>query len=100
MSQEAENVVPTSLDEIDPDDLIDAGLGAKVAAPLIALGATWAVREVLEFGYRKVTGNNPPHASDPTQRMSRIILWAATTAAAMAVVSVVIDRMTAPHIKE
>jgi len=98
--QDEENVVPTSLDEIDPDDLIDPGLGAKVAAPLIALGATWAVREVLEFGYKKITGHEPPHANDPTQRMSRIILWAATTAAAMAVVSVVIDRMTAPKLPD
>jgi hypothetical protein len=71
-----------------------------MAAPLIALGATWAVREALEFGYRKITGHEPPHASDPTQRMSRIILWAATTAAAMAVVSVVIDRMTAPKLPD
>ena len=85
---------------LEGTEIVDAPVGAKIAAPLIALGATWAVREVLEFGYRKVTGNNPPHASDPTQRMSRIILWAATTAAAMAVVTVVIDRMTAPHIKE
>ena len=100
MPQDEENVVPTSLDEIDPDDLIDPGLGAKVAAPLIALGATWAVREVLEFGYKKITGHEPPHANDPTQRMSRIILWAATTAAAMAVVSVVIDRMTAPKLPD
>lgn len=89
-----------AVDEIDPDDLVDPGMAAKMAAPLIALGATWAVREVLEFGYKKVTGHEPPHANDPTQRMSRIILWAATTAAAMAVVSVVIDRMTAPKLPD
>ena len=75
-------------------------MGAKIAAPLIALGATWLVREALEFGYTKITGHEPPHAGDPTQRMSRVIMWAATTAAAMAVVSVIIDRTTAPKIRD
>jgi hypothetical protein len=96
----SEDALQDAIDEIDPDDLVDPGLATKVAAPLIALGATWAVREMLEFGYRKVTGHAPPHANDPTQRMSRIILWAATTAAAVAVVSVVIDRMTAPKLPD
>jgi hypothetical protein len=100
VSEEAAKAVQDAIDEIDPDDLVDPGLATKVAAPLIALGATWAVREVLEFGYRKVTGHEPPRASDPSQRMSRIILWAATTAAAVAVVSVVIDRMTAPKLPD
>lgn len=89
-----------TLEDLDPDDLVDPGMGAKLAAPIIALGATWAVREVLEFGYKKVTGHEPPHASDPTQRISRIILWAATTAAAIAVVNVVIDRIAAPRLKD
>ena len=81
---------------LEGTEIVDAPVGAKIAAPLIALGATWAVREIMERVYTKVTGNRPPHASDPDQRLSRIIIWAATTAAAVAVVGVAIDRFSAP----
>jgi hypothetical protein len=81
---------------LEGTEIIDAPMGAKIAAPLIALGATWAVREVMERVYTKVTGNKPPHASDPDQGMGRILIWAATTAAAVAVVGVAIDRLSAP----
>ena len=81
---------------LEGTEIVDAPVGAKIAAPLIALGATWAVREVLERVYTKVTGNKPPHASDPDQRMGAILIWAATTAAAVAVVGVAIDRFSAP----
>ena len=77
-------------------EIVDAALPAKIAAPLIALAATWAVREVLERVYKKTTGHEPPHASDPDQALHRVLLWAAATAAAMAAVSVVVDRMAAP----
>lgn len=100
MSEDAAKAVQDAVEEFDPDDLVDPGLATKVAAPLIALGATWLVREALEMGYRKVTGKNPPHASDPGARLSRIILWAATTAAAVAVVNVVIDRVAAPRLPD
>jgi hypothetical protein len=81
---------------LEGTEIIDAPMGTKIAAPLIALGATWAVREVMERVYTKVTGNKPPHASDPDQRMTGILIWAATTAAAVAVVGVAIDRLSAP----
>jgi len=81
---------------LEGTEIVEAPVGAKIAAPLIALGATWAVREVLERVYTKVTGNKPPHASDPDQRMASILIWAATTAAAVAVVGVAIDRLSAP----
>ena len=81
---------------LEGTEIVEAPMGAKIAAPLIALGATWAVREVLERVYTKVTGNKPPHASDPDQRMVAILIWAATTAAAVAVVGVAIDRFSAP----
>ena len=55
--------------DLEGTEIVDAPVGAKIAAPLIALGATWAVREVLERVYTKITGNKPPHASDPDQRM-------------------------------
>jgi hypothetical protein len=83
-------------DALEGTEIVDASVTAKIAAPLIALGATWAVRELMERVYTKATGTKPPHASDPDQKLSRILLWAATTAAAVAVVGVAIDRLSAP----
>ena len=104
MSNDAKNALDDAMAEAgllpaDPEqvELVEAPTSAKLMAPIIALGATWAVREIMEKVYKKTTGNNPPHASDPEQTMTRVILWAATTAAAVAIVSVVIDRMTAPR---
>ncbi len=78
------------------DDLVEASTILKVAAPIIAIGATWAVRKVLERAYTSATGGQPPRASDPDASMRRVILWAMATAAAIAVVNVAVDRMTAP----
>jgi len=95
VSDDAKNALDDAMAEAgllpaDPEqvDLVDAPTSAKLMAPIIALGATWAVREIMEKVYKKTTGNNPPHASDPEQTMTRVILWAATTAAAVAIVSV------------
>jgi hypothetical protein len=50
----------------------------------------------MDKGYEKVTGHEPPKASDPDQRTGRILLYAVATAAAVAVVNVAFDRMAAP----
>jgi hypothetical protein len=81
-------------------DVEDSSTMIKIIAPVAAIGATWLVRKVLDSGYKAATGKQPPHASDPGQSMTRIILWAATTAAAIAVVNVVIDRLSAPHVAD
>jgi hypothetical protein len=78
------------------DDLVEASTILKVAAPIIAIGATWAVRKLLERAYASTTGGQPPRASDPDASMRQVILWAMATAAAVAVVNVAVDRMTAP----
>jgi hypothetical protein len=79
------------------DDLVEASQILKIAAPIITIGATWAVRKVLEKGYSSAMGGQPPRASDPDASMRRVILWAIATAAAVAVVNVAVDRMTAPR---
>ena len=90
-------------DETTPDtiadnlDLEDPSTIARVVAPLAALGATWIVQRVLSSGYRAATGKEPPHASDRSQPLVRVFLWAAATAAAIAVVNVAIDRFIAPQ---
>jgi hypothetical protein len=92
MSNETDDV-----DLATDEDIVDAPTIARVVAPLLAIGATWAVQRGLEKAYVKRTGHLPPRASDPDASLRRIIVWAATTAVAVAIVNVVVDRMTAPR---
>ena len=78
-------------------EIVDAPTAAKIIAPIVAIGATWAVQKGLSAVYTKATGHQPPRASDPDASLRRILLWAATTAVAVAVVNVVVDRMSAPR---
>ena len=66
--------------------------GAKVAAPVVAGAAMWAVREFLNFGFRRVTGRPAPSASDTTIAPRQILGWAAVTAVAVTAVNVGVDR--------
>jgi Protein of unknown function (DUF4235) len=82
---------------MEEGEIVDAPTAAKIIAPLLAIGATWAVQKGLSAVYTKTTGHQPPRANDPDASLRRIVVWAATTAVAVAVVNVVIDRMTAPR---
>ncbi len=78
-------------------DLEDVSSTLKLVAPVVAIGATFVVRKVLEVGYTRATGSAPPRANDRDQSMGRVLLWAVATAAAIAMVNLAVDRMTAPH---
>jgi len=78
-------------------DLEDPSTIARIVAPVAAIAATWVVQRVMSSGYRAVTGKEPPHASDRNQSLARVFLWAAATAATIAVVNVAIDRFISPQ---
>ena len=82
------------------DDIVETSTMIKMATPFIALGAAWAVRTLLEKAYTASKGSPPPKASDPDASLRQVILWAAATAAAVAVVNVVVDRMTAQQVSQ
>lgn len=84
------------LPALDDDELVEASTALKVAAPVIALGAAWLVRKTLDGAYKKATGAAPPKAADRDVNIGRVLVYAATTAVAIALVNVAIDRMTAP----
>ncbi len=63
-------------------------------APLVAIGATWALRRAMNLGYKAVTGTPAPKPDDPTLSWARAFVWAAATASAAAVVEVAIFRYT------
>lgn len=69
----------------------------QVVAPLATMAVTWVVRRVMESDYRRRHGTEPPSASDRTSSLRQVIVWAALSAAAVAVVSVVVERATAPR---
>lgn len=69
----------------------------KVVAPLATIAVAEVVRRLLDGGYRRVTGTAPPRAYDRNAPMRQVLLWAAATAAAVAVASVIVDRLTAPR---
>lgn len=68
---------------------------AKVVAPVAAIAATWGVRKALDSAYRGATGHEPPRANDPDRSLRQVLMWAAISAAALAVVNVVLDRALA-----
>ena len=88
---------PEIVDHLPGHHEVEQTTLVKIVAPLAALAAAAAVRRLLDSGYRRVTGSAPPRANDRSVPMSRVLLWAATTAAAVAVATVVVDRLTAPR---
>jgi hypothetical protein len=76
---------------------IDQSMMIKIVAPLATLVVAGVVRRALESGYKRVKGTPPPRAHDRSAPMTQVLLWAAVTATAVAVASVVVDRLVAPH---
>lgn len=70
----------------------DHNLMVHVIAPLVAIGATWAVRKALDTGYRSVTGRNAPNSQDIQVKLGSALTWAAITSASAAVVEVAVFR--------
>jgi hypothetical protein len=70
-------------------------LMVHVLAPLIVIGATWAVRKALDSGYRKVSGHAAPNSQDTQVNLGSALAWAAITSASAAVVEVAVFRFLA-----
>lgn len=66
-----------------------------MAAPIIAVGATMALRKIMNGGYRQFTGHGAPDPNEPGTPLLKAMAWAVTTAAAAALLEVVIYRLTA-----
>lgn len=66
-----------------------------MAAPFIAVGATMALRKMMNGGYRQFTGKRPPDPNSPSTPLLNAVIWTVTTAAAAALLEVAIYRLTA-----
>ena len=63
-----------------------------IAAPLVALAATWAVRTALNAGYRAVTKSAPPSAEDARIPLRKALAWTLVTTTSAALVELFIMR--------
>ena len=71
----------------------------KFLVPAVAMGATWVAKRGLQSGYRMMFGNEPPQAEDKDAKLISAIAWAVTTAAAVALIEVVVTRAFTPSPK-
>ena len=70
-----------------------AAVSARAIAPLVALGATWAVRKAMTTAYKSRTGHLPPQSDDPEVPLGKILVWTVASAVVSAAVEVVIIRV-------
>ena len=63
------------------------------AAGPVGLTAAWGVRKALSAAYRKRTGRTPPRGLGDGTPIRHALLWSAVSAAALAIVEVLIERV-------
>ena len=63
---------------------------ARTVAPLITLGATWAVRKVMMKSYEAATGKPAPVVYSSEASAASKIVWAAAMAATIASIEIVV----------
>lgn len=50
--------------------------GGKVISALVGAGAAFAARKLLSFGWKKITGKEPPeHPEDPQVALREALIW-------------------------
>jgi hypothetical protein len=53
-----------------------AGAGGRIVGALVGAGAAFAARKVLFFGWKKITGKEPPaHPEDPQVGLGEALIW-------------------------
>lgn len=70
-------------------------MNARTWAPLVAIGATWAVRKAMSTAYARRTGHAPPMPDDTEVSLARALGWAVTTAVISVTIEVVVTRAAA-----
>jgi hypothetical protein len=75
-----------------PEPVVEVNPIMHLVAPLVAVGATFVVRKVLEASYRGITGREVPAPRDPSVAWGQALAWAMATAAVAAAVEVAVYR--------
>jgi hypothetical protein len=72
-----------------------AGGGSKVVGALAGAAAAFVARKVLFFGWKKVTGKEPPeHPEDPQVALTEALIWGVVLGAAVSVARTLALRAT------
>jgi hypothetical protein len=74
-----------------------AQIDPRAFAPLISMGATWAVRKGMAKAYSRRTGEAPPMRGDTRTPLRNVLLWAMLTAMTTALIDVIIQQTAAKY---
>jgi hypothetical protein len=72
--------------------------GSRVTTALIGAGAAFAARKVLFFGWKKITGKEPPeHPEDPQVGLGEALIWGIVLGAGVHTARMLATRATVRH---
>ena len=95
MAPRSESASPHPTDPADDSAEPEISPAVHLIAPLVAFGATFVVRKVIDASYRSITGKDVPAPRDPSTSWGSALAWAMATAAVAAAVEVAVYRATA-----
>jgi hypothetical protein len=71
---------------------------SRAMTALIGAGAAFATRKLLSFGWKQVTGKEPPeHPEDPQVALTEALIWGIILGAGVATARMLATRATTRH---
>jgi hypothetical protein len=71
------------------------GVGGRVVSALVGAAAAFAMRKLLFFGWKKVTGKEPPeHPEDPQVALREALVWGILLGAGVSTAKMLATRAT------
>ena len=72
--------------------------GSRVATAVIGAAAAFAARKLLFFGWKKITGKEPPeHPEDPQVALGEALIWGIVLGAGVHTAKLLATRATTSH---
>jgi uncharacterized protein DUF4235 len=72
------------------------GAGGRILSALVGAAAAFAARKLLFFGWKKVTGKEPPaNPEDPQVALSEALIWGILVGAGVSTAKMLATRATA-----
>ncbi len=69
----------------------------KVYIGVVGAGATFAAQKLLTFGWKQVTGEEPPSPTDPETPWARAVIWALASGVGVGAAQLISARLAAKH---
>jgi hypothetical protein len=72
-----------------------SGASSKMISALVGAAAAFAARKLLSFGWKKITGKEPPeHPEDPQVALREALIWGVLLGAAVSTARMLATRAT------